>query len=93
MVQEVGVNTWNQAAERYIVYNASVNESGMKWDGGWEGEVMGNSGKLVSAVAGCELCQEEEPKPVESHLDLTGSGVKIKGCTCSTELGGVGEGP
>lgn len=41
MIQEVRVNTWNQAAEslsqgaeRYMAYNASVNESGMKWEGG-----------------------------------------------------------
>lgn len=54
--------------------------------------MTGNSGKAVSAAAACESRQEGEKKSVESHPELTAYGVKIKGCTCSTELGGVGEG-
>lgn len=54
--------------------------------------MTGNSGKAVSAAVACESRQEGEQKSVESHPDLTAYGVKIKGCTCSTELGGVGEG-
>lgn len=99
MIQEIRVNSWNQAAESlkqraegYMVYKVSVAASEIKWEGGWEGQVTGNSGKAVSAAAACESHQEGEQKSVESHPDLTAYGVKIKGCTCSTELGGVGEG-
>lgn len=70
MIQEVRVNSWNQAAESlkqgaegYIVYKVSVTASGIKWEGGWEGPVTGNSGK--AAAAACESRQEGEQKSVE----------------------------
>lgn len=60
-------NRWNR--ELSVTYNASVNVSGIKWEGGWEGQVTGNSGKALSAAAGCKLCQVKEQKQAATHPD------------------------
>lgn len=69
------VNTQNQAgktlkqrAECYIWCTASVNMSGIKWERGRKGQVMGNSGKAASVVDGCEQHQEKEQQQAESQI-------------------------
>lgn len=46
-----------------------MNVSGIKCEGGWEGQVTANSGKVLSAAAGCKLRQEKEQNR-ELHIQI-----------------------